>query len=121
VALPFKDQKSSDILRRQFAGLGSVIGRALEPVFKSRKINEFQMKLSIKSELTKWKITNLQSIFRKFIVIKSYAFNYFCHFPQKKYKNFPKYENDRAAIGIYDVVLSTHNASLGSVSAMQLY
>jgi hypothetical protein len=40
VALPFQDQKSSDIVRRQLAGLGSVIGRALEPVFKSRKIKE---------------------------------------------------------------------------------
>ena len=40
VALPFKDQKSSDIVQRQLAGLGSVIGRALEPVFKSRKIKE---------------------------------------------------------------------------------
>ncbi|CAB4010145.1 Hypothetical predicted protein, partial [Paramuricea clavata] len=40
VALPFKDQKSSDIVRRQLAGLGSVIGRALEPVFKSRKIKD---------------------------------------------------------------------------------
>ena len=27
-------------MRRQLAGLGSVIGRALEPVFKSRKIKE---------------------------------------------------------------------------------
>ncbi|CAB4023095.1 Hypothetical predicted protein, partial [Paramuricea clavata] len=40
VALPFKDQKSSDIVRRQLAGLGTVIGRSLEPVFKSRKIKE---------------------------------------------------------------------------------
>ena len=40
VALPFKDQKSSDIVRRQLAGLGSVIGRALELVFKSGKIKE---------------------------------------------------------------------------------
>ena len=40
VTLPFKDQKSSDIVRRQLAGLGSVIGRALEPVFKRRKIKE---------------------------------------------------------------------------------
>jgi hypothetical protein len=40
VALPFKDHKSSDIIRRQLAGLSSVIGRALEPVFNSRKIKE---------------------------------------------------------------------------------
>ncbi|CAB4030847.1 Allatostatin-A receptor, partial [Paramuricea clavata] len=43
VALPFKDQKSSDIVRRQLAGLGTVIGRALEPVFKSRKIKEVKV------------------------------------------------------------------------------
>ena len=36
--LPFKDQKSANIVRRQLTGLGSLIGRALRPVFTSRKI-----------------------------------------------------------------------------------
>ena len=35
--LPFKDQKSADIVRRQLADLGSLIGKALRPVFTSRK------------------------------------------------------------------------------------
>ena len=34
--LPFKDQKSADIVRRQLTGLGSLIGKALRPVFTSR-------------------------------------------------------------------------------------
>ena len=40
VVLPFKDQKSSEIVRRQLADLGSIIGKALKPMFKSRKIKE---------------------------------------------------------------------------------
>ena len=40
VVLPFKDEKSSEIVRRQLAGLGSIIGKALKLVFKSRKIKE---------------------------------------------------------------------------------
>ena len=34
--LPFKDQKSADIVRRQFTGHGSLIGKALRLVFTSR-------------------------------------------------------------------------------------
>ena len=38
--LPFKDQKSADIVRRQLAGLGCLIGKALRPIFTSRKIRD---------------------------------------------------------------------------------
>jgi hypothetical protein len=38
--LPFKDKKSADIVRRQLTGLGSLIGKALRPVFTSRKVHD---------------------------------------------------------------------------------
>ena len=38
--LPFKDKKSDDIMRRQLTGLGSLIGKALRPVFTSRKVRD---------------------------------------------------------------------------------
>ena len=38
--LPFKDKKSPDIVRRQLAGLGCLIGKALRAIFTSRKIRD---------------------------------------------------------------------------------
>ena len=38
--LPFKDQQSADSVRRQLAGLECLIGKALRPIFTSRKIRD---------------------------------------------------------------------------------
>jgi hypothetical protein len=39
VMLPFKDQKSADSVRRQLRNLSKTIGRQIQPVYTSRKIN----------------------------------------------------------------------------------
>ena len=40
IILPFKDQKSTDSVRRQLSDLGKKIDRVLQPVFTGRKISE---------------------------------------------------------------------------------
>ena len=59
--LPFKDQKSADIVRRQLAGLGSLIGKALRPVFTSRKIRD-----QVKLKEVKAPLVNNQCVVYKF-------------------------------------------------------
>ena len=38
IVLPYKDQKSADLVRKQLFYLGIKIGHRMQPVFKSRKI-----------------------------------------------------------------------------------
>ena len=38
IVLPFKDQKSADVLRKQLNNLGNRIGTTLQPIFTSRKL-----------------------------------------------------------------------------------
>ena len=38
VMLPFKDQKSADLVRRQLSNLSKTIGRQIQPVYTSREI-----------------------------------------------------------------------------------
>ena len=38
ITLPFKDQKSADLVRRQLGDLGTKINQQLQPVFTSKKI-----------------------------------------------------------------------------------
>ena len=40
IALPFKDQKSADLMRKQLRSLGNRIGVKLQPVYRSNKIVE---------------------------------------------------------------------------------
>ena len=61
VVLPFKDQKLSEIVRRQLAGLGSIIGKALKLAFKSRKIKE-----EIKTTEMKPPTVNQQSVLYRY-------------------------------------------------------
>ena len=59
--LPFKYKKSADIVRRQLAGLGSLIGKALRPVFTSRKIRD-----QVKVKEVKAPLVNNQCVVYKF-------------------------------------------------------
>ena len=59
--LPFKDQKSADIVRRQLAGLGCLIGKALRPIFTSRKIRD-----DVKLQEEKPPLVNHQCVVYKF-------------------------------------------------------
>ena len=59
--LPFKDQKSADIVRRQLTGLGSLIGKVLRPVFTSRKIRD-----EVKVKEVKAPLVNNQCVVYKF-------------------------------------------------------
>ena len=59
--LPFKDQKSADIVRRQLAGLGCPIGKALRPTFTSRKIRD-----DVKVQKEKSPLVNHQCVVYKF-------------------------------------------------------
>jgi hypothetical protein len=59
--LPFEDQKSADIVRRQLTGLGSLIGKTLQPIFRSRKIKDEVQALEIKPPLV-----NQQCVVYKF-------------------------------------------------------
>ena len=40
IALPFKDQKSADLVKKQLANLSNVIGTKVQPVYTSRKIGK---------------------------------------------------------------------------------
>ena len=40
VILPFKDQSSAHIVKRQLSKLSLKVGTAIQPVFESRKLNE---------------------------------------------------------------------------------
>ena len=59
--LPFKDKKSADIVQRQLTGLGSLIGKALRPVFTSRKIRD-----EVKVKEVKAPVVNNQCVVYKF-------------------------------------------------------
>ena len=59
--LPFKDKKSADIVRRQLTGHASLIGKALRPVFTSRKIRD-----EVKVKEVKAPLGNNQCVVYKF-------------------------------------------------------
>jgi hypothetical protein len=59
--LPFKDKKSANIVRKQLAGLGSLIGKAIRPVFTSRKVHD-----DVKIQELKPPLVNHQCVVYKF-------------------------------------------------------
>ena len=40
IALPFKDQKSADAVRKQLKDLGMKIGNDIQPVYRSPKLSD---------------------------------------------------------------------------------
>ena len=40
ILLPFKDQKSADVLRKQLNNLSNRIGTPLQPIYTSRKLGD---------------------------------------------------------------------------------
>ena len=60
--LPFKDQKSADVVRRQLGDLGTKINQQLQPVFTSKKIADH---LRVTEE--KPPLINQQSVVYEFI------------------------------------------------------
>ena len=61
IVLPFKDQKSADIVRRQLRDLSIKIGKTLQPVFISRKIEN-----DVKIQEKKPPLINQQSVVYRF-------------------------------------------------------
>ena len=51
IALPFKDQKSADWVKKQVANLSNVIGTKVQPVYTSRKIGEVKEVSSVKGSM----------------------------------------------------------------------
>ena len=62
ITLPFKDQKSADVVRRQLGDLGTKINQQLQPVFTSKKIADH---LRVTEE--KPTLINQQSVVYEFI------------------------------------------------------
>ena len=62
ITLPFKDQKSADVVRRQLGDLGTKINQQLQPVFTSKKIADY---LRVTEE--KPPLINQQSVVYEFI------------------------------------------------------
>ena len=62
ITLPFKDQKSADVVRRQLGDLGTNINQQLQPVFASKKIADH---LRVTEE--KPPLINQQSVVYEFI------------------------------------------------------
>ena len=62
ITLPFKDQKSADVVRRQLGDLGTKINQQLQPVFTSKKIADH---LRVTEE--KPPLINQQSVVYEFI------------------------------------------------------
>ena len=62
ITLPFKDQKSADVVRRQLGDLGTEINQQLQPVFTSKKIADH---LRLTEE--KPPLINQQSVVYEFI------------------------------------------------------
>ena len=62
ITLPFKDQKSADVVRRELGDLGTKINQRLQPVFKSKKIAD---NLRVTEE--KPPLINQQSVVYEFI------------------------------------------------------
>ena len=61
VILPFKDQSSANIVKRQLNKLSLKVGTAIQPVFVSRKLNE-----DLKVQEAKPSIVNQQCVVYKF-------------------------------------------------------
>ena len=61
IVLPFKDQKSADIVRRKLRELSIKIGKTLQPVFISRKIEN-----DVKIKEKKPPLINQQSVVYRF-------------------------------------------------------
>ena len=61
IVIPFKEQKSSDVVRRQLRGLGQLIGKQLQPIFVSTKIEQ-----SFRVKEKKPALVNQQCVVYKF-------------------------------------------------------
>ena len=61
ILLPFKDQKSADVLRKQLNNLSNRIGTPLQPIYTSRKLGDA---LSVKEQ--KPSLINQHSVVYKF-------------------------------------------------------
>ena len=62
ITLPFKDQKSADVVRRQLGDLGTKINQQLQPMFTSKKIADH-----LRATEEKPPLINQQSVVYEFI------------------------------------------------------